>query len=128
MTRYTNLKRLQIDEHALMKTMGYEIKQKVPELVYENTLKRIEETRINYLDEKKVDKRIKEKIVDNVYQHHLEQYPEINKSRLKREVVERYEDYSFTRLELLKGVFERYYIPLAIEVEMREKEVGKTNM
>jgi integrase len=128
MTRYTILKRLQIDEHALMKTMGYEIRQKITELIYENTLKSIEETRINYLGEKEVDKRIKGKIVDNVYQHHLEQYPKINKSRLKREVIERYEDYSFTRLALLKGVFERYYIPLAIELEMREKEVGKTNM
>lgn len=127
-TRYTNLKRLHIDEHALMKTMGYEIRQKITELVYEKTLKSIEQTRINYLGEKEVDKMIKEKIVDNVYQHHLEQYPEINKSRLKREVVERYEDYSFTRLALLKRVFERYYIPLAIEVEMREKEMGKTNM
>ncbi|MGG3800591.1 hypothetical protein [Metabacillus fastidiosus] len=120
-TRYKQVSKLQVSEPALMKIMGYEHKGKIKELEFENTLKMIEKSRIDFFSEKKIDELIKSMIIETYCKHLISKYPAINKERLKREVKEKYSHYDFSRSALLEGVFERSYEPLEVEKEMGKK-------
>lgn len=120
-TRYKLLLHSEVNELALMKIMGYENKTKVKEAVYETALKIMEKSNIYFVSEKKIDETIKTMIIESFCKHLISKYPTINQNRLKREAIEKYKEYDFTRRSLVEGVFERQYVPLKIELEMSKK-------